>query len=334
MRRDQVLIDYLLDTLPPEQRRQVEDRRHADAAWAARLEQLRRRLRPLERERRAVLPPPGLARRTIRALHRLLPRWPSPIWLSTLPRAPRPDRDAVAVPAPRRADVVIAASILLVSAALVSCAIGKIRVQSHWAGCQNALRDVYYGWQGTLRSSARAAATAERIATDPLACDMEPAHWSRPAGDLFATAISSQIITMCNCQECGPPQIATHPAAAHRREGLPVNGEGRKRGLWDSYPDGNPFRPRFMTSAVVPPAVPLPAGTDNGYWRVVAAYGIMPSPADGAGPRHSAGWENMTAACGPEWLREGGHCLFRGGHCLFRDGHVVRNPATCLPLLP
>ncbi len=347
MRRDQVLIDYLLNALSPEQRQQVEDRLHADAAWAARLEQLRRRLRPLERERRAVVPPAGLARRTIQALHRLLTHWPSPAWLATVPRAPQPDREAVAVPVPRRADVIIAASILLISAGLVSSAIGKIRMQSHWVICQNALRDAYSGWLGSPGHPARTVTTAERVVTDPLVGDTEPRRWSQSTEHLFATAISSQIITMCNCQECVPiagqplaaaltidnfvtlleqkvPIAGQPPAAAHRRERLLASNNGFKRAWWDGYPDGNPFRPHFMTP---PAAVPTPVSGDNGYLRVVAAYGIMPFSVDVAAPMHLSGSAGLTAAFGPELLRG-------GGHCLFRDGHVVRNPATCVPPLP
>lgn len=138
--RHEVLLDYLLQQLAEAESRHLEARLQTDRVLAAQLEQLRRKLRPLEQERqRILLPPPGLVERTLRRIQGI---W-SPSRRS-LPRAPRTLPDWRVTGGRFRPDILIAGCILILAGGLFFSALGKLRARHDWLACQNALRLSYY----------------------------------------------------------------------------------------------------------------------------------------------------------------------------------------------
>jgi len=78
---DPDLLGYLLNALAPEEQRQVEAYLASDPEARQRLRLLRQALAPLETDRDAIEPPPGLAARTLAPL-------PGPARLTNSPSAP------------------------------------------------------------------------------------------------------------------------------------------------------------------------------------------------------------------------------------------------------
>ncbi|MCI0680599.1 MAG: hypothetical protein L0Y71_00730 [Gemmataceae bacterium] len=104
------LLDYLLDRLDEPAKRQVEARLQVDAAARRQLELLRLALAPLAADQE-MAPPPNLAARTVARVAEHVCR--------ELPRAPAPLRsEAAGRPWWRRADVLVAASLLVVFAGI------------------------------------------------------------------------------------------------------------------------------------------------------------------------------------------------------------------------
>ncbi len=137
--RDEVLLDYLLHQLSEAEARQLEARLQADSVLAARLERLRRKLQPLERERQRGVPPrQGLAERTLARLQDL---WPRPC--RSLPRAPRTLPDWRVTGGRFRPDILVAGCILILASGLFLSAVGKLRARHDWLACQNMLRLSY-----------------------------------------------------------------------------------------------------------------------------------------------------------------------------------------------
>jgi prepilin-type processing-associated H-X9-DG protein len=135
---DQNLIGYLLDALEPDERAQVEVYLKAHPEARARLEALRQSLARLEADRDELEPPPGLAERTLAHVAggaEGLPRAPRPVG-----RFGGPGRRGW-----RRADLLVAASLLLVAAGLAVSGLFRLRESHDVLACQNNLREFFRG---------------------------------------------------------------------------------------------------------------------------------------------------------------------------------------------
>ncbi|HLN26867.1 MAG TPA: hypothetical protein VK395_03930 [Gemmataceae bacterium] len=130
------LLGYLLNALDPRERRDVESYLLSHPEARQRLEMIRQAIQPLAADQDAVEPPPGLRTRAIARVadYRCRP----------LPRAPqvRSARD-VQRTWWRRADVLVAASLLLVFSPLVVPGIAYLHHRRDIASCQNNLRSFY-----------------------------------------------------------------------------------------------------------------------------------------------------------------------------------------------
>lgn len=126
------LLDYLLDRLDEPAKRQVAARLQEDADSRSRLELLRQGLAPLAAD--AEIPaPPHLAARTIARVAEYACR--------QLPVAPTPARtESAGRPWWRRADVLVAASLLAVFAGVGLPLIARLRGPAAIAECQENLR--------------------------------------------------------------------------------------------------------------------------------------------------------------------------------------------------
>jgi prepilin-type processing-associated H-X9-DG protein len=128
------LVGYLLKAFDPDAHRQVETylRDHPEARQ--RLDLLRRALGPLAADREDVEPPPGLALRTLARVAEYRCR--------ELPRAPRVAPGRAAAPRTwwRRADVAVAASILVCATLLTLPIMNLVRDRHNRIACANNLR--------------------------------------------------------------------------------------------------------------------------------------------------------------------------------------------------
>lgn len=138
---DENLVGYLLDALDPDERRQVEDRLRGDANARRRLQRLKELVQPLAADLDPIDPPPGL---WVRALARVAEHRCRP-----LPEAPPVLKSRA--PAPRgwwrRADLLVAASILLVLGLLLPPTLYYLRYRGNVLACQNNLRVFYAALQ-------------------------------------------------------------------------------------------------------------------------------------------------------------------------------------------
>jgi prepilin-type processing-associated H-X9-DG protein len=138
-----LLLDYLMDNLDPAARREVEVRLQVDAEARRQLEALRQALEPLAADAELV-PPHNLAARAVARVATHI--------CTELPRAPtiaRPDSSARAWW--RRADVLVAASLLLTFVGIGVPALFKLRTQESAAAiadCSNNLLQFYVGLRG------------------------------------------------------------------------------------------------------------------------------------------------------------------------------------------
>ncbi|HXG10249.1 MAG TPA: hypothetical protein VNK04_10700 [Gemmataceae bacterium] len=135
---DENLVGYLLKSLDPDTHRQVENYLRDDAGARRRLEQLRLVLEPLAADAEPPEPPPGLWVRTLAYIAQdrcrcRLPPAPPPV---TVPAAP-----------PRRwgrwADLLIAASVLLLLAGVGTAWLVELKQQHQIIACANNLRRIY-----------------------------------------------------------------------------------------------------------------------------------------------------------------------------------------------
>jgi prepilin-type processing-associated H-X9-DG protein len=130
-----LLLDYLLDRLDLAEKRQVEIQLQVNPETRRRLELLRQALAPLAADDE-IAPPPRLAARTIARVAEHVCR--------ELPRAPAPPRsEAAGRPWWRRADVLVAASLLAVFVGVGVPLLLKLRAPGSAfavAECQNNLR--------------------------------------------------------------------------------------------------------------------------------------------------------------------------------------------------
>jgi prepilin-type processing-associated H-X9-DG protein len=136
------LIGYLLNALDPTDRHEVETALARDPQARRRLEELRQGLAPLEADRDAIDPPPDLVVRTIArvAEHCCL----------GLPRAPAPSRRGASLTRPffRRADVLVAASVLVILTGLGLGWVIKVRSRNDVLVCQDNMTRIYQGLKG------------------------------------------------------------------------------------------------------------------------------------------------------------------------------------------
>ncbi len=134
------LVGYLLNALEPDEKRQVETFLRQHPSGAQKLELLRQALRPLDDERSGAEPPPGLADRTIA----FVTEHP----YTQLPRAPRPTARTPATVAFafwRRADVLLAACLLIVVTGAALSWISHVRHLEGILECANDLREIHHG---------------------------------------------------------------------------------------------------------------------------------------------------------------------------------------------
>jgi prepilin-type processing-associated H-X9-DG protein len=139
---DENLVAYLLGALSPDQRRQVEEYVEADPAARERLESLRHTFDLLAADRADPEPPPNLALRTLVRVAELSAR--------ELPRAPACGSRAAggAFPFWRRADVLVAACLLLTALGILTHWVYSLRRPdgtAQLAACQDNLRKFYVG---------------------------------------------------------------------------------------------------------------------------------------------------------------------------------------------
>jgi hypothetical protein len=126
-------VGYLLGALDPDTHRQVEAYLRERPESRHRLDLLRQALEPLQADAEEIEPPPGLAVRTLACVAEYCCR--------DLPRAPAPPRGGEFSPRRwwRRADVLVAASLLLCAALLVPPVLSHLRSQYQVTACQQNL---------------------------------------------------------------------------------------------------------------------------------------------------------------------------------------------------
>jgi hypothetical protein len=137
---DENLVGYLLNALEPEQQREVEQHLDAHPATRQKLEVLRRALEPLAADKEPPEPPAGLAYRTLSrvAEYRCRPQHEAP---APPPTPPVP----IARAWYRRADILIAASLLILIGGLAVPGLVSIRSKYHREACANNLQVFYRG---------------------------------------------------------------------------------------------------------------------------------------------------------------------------------------------
>jgi prepilin-type processing-associated H-X9-DG protein len=142
---DENLIGYLLDALDSDTRLETEKHLLKDPDARERLASLRQALEPLEADREADYPPPELWVRTLARVAEYRCRH--------LPAAPKPGAYASGSDGPvhrswwRRADVLVAASVLFCVSLIIPSVLAKIRFQRDLVACQNNLHNFYIGLQ-------------------------------------------------------------------------------------------------------------------------------------------------------------------------------------------
>jgi prepilin-type processing-associated H-X9-DG protein len=135
---DENLIGYLLNALDSDTRQETEQYLLKNPEARERLSRIKEGLAPLEADRDAIDPPPGLWARTLARVAEFECR--------QLPSAPK--RLATRSETThrswwRRADVLVAASILLCVSLMIPPGLAKIRYQRDIVACQNNLHDFY-----------------------------------------------------------------------------------------------------------------------------------------------------------------------------------------------
>ncbi|GIW82738.1 MAG: hypothetical protein KatS3mg105_4545 [Gemmatales bacterium] len=132
------LVGYLLDALEADEKAEMEKCLREQPEMRNQLELLRRALKPLEVDREQPEPPTGLIWRTLSLVAEERCR---PVRTAGLPAVS--NRSIVAQSFWRRADVLIAAAILLCVAALIPPGITYVQFLHKRSGCQENLRVLY-----------------------------------------------------------------------------------------------------------------------------------------------------------------------------------------------
>src|SRR5262245_27702725 len=133
--REANLIGYLLGALDDDSRRRVEGWIRSDPTATDQLGRLRRALEPLACDRDDPEPPAELVDATIDLVERTRPR--------SFPFAPRPSTPTGFWSWVLRADVLVAAVLVLVCSGLVAVWLMRTRQQSDIVTCQNNMRRIY-----------------------------------------------------------------------------------------------------------------------------------------------------------------------------------------------
>jgi prepilin-type processing-associated H-X9-DG protein len=130
---DENYAGYVLNALDPETQRRVEDYLRDHPEGRRQVELLRQALEPLAADREEIEPPPGLAVRTLACVAEYCCR--------DLPRVPAALRRPEAPPPRwwRRADVLVAACLLLSVGLLIPPVIGYLHQQQQLESCKNNL---------------------------------------------------------------------------------------------------------------------------------------------------------------------------------------------------
>jgi prepilin-type processing-associated H-X9-DG protein len=132
---DQDLVGYLLNSLDADEQRQVEEYLARSPEGRQRLDVLRQSLEPLAVDSEPPAPPPGLVVRTIARVAEYCVRD------RDLPRAPAaPPSYVLPRPLWRRADVLVAACLLITVIGLAIPAVMQLRTPKAMVECQNNLR--------------------------------------------------------------------------------------------------------------------------------------------------------------------------------------------------
>ncbi len=128
------LVGYVLNSLDEETRRAVEDHLAASPEARQRLERVRAVLAPLAADKEDPQPPADLVYRTLGRVAQQCTR--------ELPRAPTPTRRSFGTMLSgwRRADVVVAACLVVVVGGLTVLAVGQLRQTAARTSCQENLR--------------------------------------------------------------------------------------------------------------------------------------------------------------------------------------------------
>jgi hypothetical protein len=151
---DDRLIGYALGLLEPAEQVAVEAHLAAHPDDAAKMERVRRALRPLEANRAGYDPPPGLVAATLaRTAEYLVTHGmavPTPL---VEPARKRPARSPVDEPVFssggwRRADLIVAAGIGFLAFGLLMAGVGKLRQESSVRACQDQLRQLHVALTG------------------------------------------------------------------------------------------------------------------------------------------------------------------------------------------
>jgi prepilin-type processing-associated H-X9-DG protein len=132
---DENLIGYLLKSLDADEQRKVEDRVRQDPEAQKRLEQMQRAFDLLGTDGGDPEPPPELWVRTLARVAEHKCRT-----LPTVPHAPSRPAPAARVTWWRRADVLVAASLLLLVGGLGVVGVAALRDKPHILECENNLR--------------------------------------------------------------------------------------------------------------------------------------------------------------------------------------------------
>jgi hypothetical protein len=132
---DENLVGYLLHSLEPEEQRAVEAHLRAQPDAQRHLSLIRKALQPLAADREKITPPAGLWVRTLArvAEHRCRD-------LPLIPKAPLVRPAAPPRSWWRRADVLVAASLLLILLPLIPPGLSRLRYHQNLLSCQNNLR--------------------------------------------------------------------------------------------------------------------------------------------------------------------------------------------------
>jgi hypothetical protein len=193
---DDNLLGYLLDALDPDAYRAVDAhlRHHPEAR--ARLEELRQMLAPLADDAAAPEPPPNLAASTlarvaaVRAAGRLL-------------AAPPPSRRQIGTPlrrGPRRADLVVTALILFLSAGMGMTWLARQWRDYRILACQNNLHGIWTALQVYADGHTEGGGAFPRVESEP------PRNFAGVYAPVLrdAGAMDADVSTVCPAQNQRP----------------------------------------------------------------------------------------------------------------------------------
>jgi prepilin-type processing-associated H-X9-DG protein len=273
---DDLYLGYLLNALTPAEKAAVESHLRTHPADEAKLEGLRRVLRPLEADRDDIVPPPGLVAATLArvAEHIIasrraddststdkLPIVPMRPPLTCESRAePRPEPVPARAPLRRWVEVGVAAGIGFLVVGLGMAGVQKIRWDSQKVACQNNLRVMYQGLSGYADSHA---GHYPQIGPDS------------PAGSFVATLVAADqfpgdLKLVCPAADNVPPELIRFRPDPLAPPGLEViqqvgyaytlgfrGPNGELYGIRWGAPDRTPLAADLPAAAVAPLPGPL-----------------------------------------------------------------------------